>query len=108
MPVYKKPVESNVQNKVEFDHIQEMVKSLSFKFERVGDTTITGCWGILPCGFKVGYGESSCVDPLNYKQADGEKYSQERCIVSATNKLWELEGYLLKRTGSTSNLNVVD
>lgn len=56
---------------------------------------------ILPNGFQVGYGESACVDPSNYDKALGEKYVKERCIVAATNKLWELEGYLLKVTGST-------
>lgn len=91
------------QNKVEFDHIQNMVSSLVYKFERVGDTTVTGCWSFLPNGFQVGYGESACVDPANYKQEDGEKYAKERCVAASENKLWELEGYLLMVTGSTSD-----
>ena len=91
------------QNKVAFAHVQALIASLSFKFERVGETAVTGCWAFLPNGFQVGYGESACVDPNEYKQADGEKYAKERCVVNATNKLWELEGYLLKVTGSTSD-----
>lgn len=91
------------QTKVNFDHIQSLLASLEFKFARVGDTTVTGCWAFLPNGFQVAYGESACVDPKNYKQADGEKYAKERCVQAATNKLWELEGYLLKVTGSTSD-----
>lgn len=59
--------------------------------------------GFLPNGFQIGYGESACVDPNEYKQADGEKYAKERCITNASNKLWELEGYLLKTTGATSD-----
>ena len=90
-------------NKVERDHIQSMVASLDFKFARVEDTTVTGCWSFLPNGFQVGYGESACVDPANYNQADGEKYSKERCVQATINKLWELEGYLLANTGVTSD-----
>ena len=92
------------QNKVDPNHIKNMVNFLEYKFERVGDTTVTGCWAFLPNGFQVGYGESACVDPANYKKEDGEKYAKERCIVNATNKLWELEGYLLMVVGYTSDL----
>ncbi|MCD9504530.1 hypothetical protein GLP37_20415 [Photobacterium phosphoreum] len=89
--------------KVEFSLIQALAATLSFKFARVGDTTVTGCWAFLPNGFKVGYGESACVDPNNFDFELGKKYAQERCVLAATNKLWELEGYLLKVTGATSD-----
>ncbi|WRQ13089.1 hypothetical protein [Vibrio phage vB_VpM-pA2SJ1] len=95
-----------MQTKVEKTHIDSMVESLHFEFARVGETTVTGCWAFLPNGFQVGYGESACVDLANYKREDGEKYAKQRAIQAATNKLWELEGYLLKVTGATSdNLN---
>lgn len=89
--------------KVEFPLIQALVATLSFKFARVGDTTVTGCWAFLPNGFQVGYGESACVDPNNFDFELGKKYAKERCVQAATNKLWELEGYLLKVTGATSD-----
>ncbi len=95
--------EMEPQTKVEKSHIDALVASLEFKFARVEDTTVTGCWAYLPNGFKVGYGESACVDPNNFNEADGQKYAKERCIQNATNKLWELEGYLLKVTGHPSN-----
>jgi hypothetical protein len=91
------------KDKVEYSHIEELANSLEFKFERVGDTTTTGCWAFLPNGFNVGYGESACVDPKNYDKALGEKYAKERCLSAAKDKLWELEGYLLKVTGKTSD-----
>lgn len=90
-------------NKVAFEHIQSMIDSLEFKFARVEETTVTGCWAFLPNGFQVAYGESACVDPANYKWEDGCKYAKERCLQAATNKLWELEGYLLATTGVTSD-----
>lgn len=88
--------------KVEKQHIDNLVSQLEFKFARVENTTVTGCWAFLPNGFQVAYGESACVDPANYKWEDGCKYAKERCVQSAINKLWELEGYLLKVTGQTS------
>ncbi|WP_407330561.1 Gp49 family protein [Enterovibrio sp. 27052020O] len=91
------------QNKVAFAHITALVESLTFKFARVDDTTVTGCWAFLPNGFQVAYGESACVDPNEYKQETGEHWAKERCKAAAVNKLWELEGYLLKVTGSTSD-----
>lgn len=88
--------------KVAVEHIERMVDSLTFKFARVGGTTVTGCWAFLPNDFQVGYGESACVDPNEYNQADGEKYARERCLQNARNELWKLEGYMLKVTGQVS------
>ena len=90
------------QNKVAFAHIQTLIASLEFKFERVGETTVTGCWAFLPNGFQVGYGESIAFLSEEFNKEDGERYAKERCVANASNKLWELEGYLLKVTGKTS------
>ena len=76
--------------------IDEMFNSLEYKYERVGETTVTGCWAFLPDGFQVGYGESACVDPANYKPEVGQQIAKDNCEVVARNKLWELEGYLLR------------
>lgn len=90
------------QTKVEFTHIQTMASSLSYEYAKIGAKT-TVCCAFLPCGFQVASGESACVDPANYDQELGEKYAKERAEANAINKLWELEGYLLKVTGSTSD-----
>lgn len=89
-------------NKVNKKHVENIVKSLTYKFERVGDTTITACWAFMSNGFQVGYGESACVDPNNFDFELGKKYAKEQCVFNAENKIWELEGYLLKITGKTS------
>lgn len=89
--------------KVEKQHIENLLSQLEFKFARVENTTVTGCWAFLPNGFQVAYGESACVDPADYKWEDGCKYAKENCLQEAVNKLWELEGYLLKVTGRTSD-----
>lgn len=91
-------------NKVPFEHIQKLKESLEYKYARVDDTTVTGCWAFLPNGFQIAYGESACVDPDNFDFELGKKYAKERAIQAAENKLWELEGYLLKMTGSITQL----
>lgn len=89
-------------NKVSPQLIDKQLDLLNYTFARIGNSTVTVCCAFLPNGFQVGTGESACVDPSNYDQALGEKYAKERAKASAKNKLWELEGYLLKVTGSTS------
>ncbi len=95
---------SPVANKVEVAHIQAMVRSLEFKFERIGDTTTTVCYAFLPNGFTVGKGDSACVDPANFDYELGCKYAKERAVADATNNLWMLEGYVLKTTGAVTKL----
>ena len=56
------------------------------------DTTVTICNILLENGFSV-RGESACVSPENFNKALGEKYAFE----DAVNKIWSLEGYLLKQ-----------
>lgn len=91
------------QTKVELSLIESLVDSLTYTFARIGNSTVTVCCAFLPNGFQVATGESACVDPVNYNQELGEKYAKERAVVAAKDKLWELEGYLLKVTGSTSD-----
>jgi hypothetical protein len=54
-------------------------------------TTLTVCCVTLQNGYTV-LGESACADPANYRKDLGEKYAYE----NAKNKIWALEGYLLK------------
>ena len=55
-----------------------------------GTTTI--CQLTLENGFTV-TGESACVDPDNFDKTIGESIAYE----NARNKIWVLEGYLLKQ-----------
>jgi hypothetical protein len=91
-------------NRVSHEHIEKLKNTVQYKFERVGETTVTGCWAFLPNGFQIAYGESACVDPNNFDFELGKKYAKERAMQNAENKLWELEGYLLKMTGSITQL----
>ena len=55
-------------------------------------TQLTVCCMTLKNGFTV-TGESACVSPENFDQEIGQKLAFE----NARNKVWVLEGYLLKQ-----------
>ena len=62
------------------------------KYHVIPDTTTTICCLVLRNGFTV-IGESSCVSKQNFDQAIGQKIAKE----NAKDKIWALEGYLLKQ-----------
>jgi len=77
-------------NTVTKEHIDSII--IDEQYSRVIGTTITHCALTLLNGFVV-TGESSCVDATIFNKAMGEKYAREK----AYEKIWELEGYLLKQ-----------
>ena len=60
-------------------------------FHVFGGTCLTVCCLTLKNGFTV-TGESACASPENFDYEIGEKIAFEQ----ARNKIWMLEGYLLK------------
>ena len=61
-------------------------------FHVFGETCLTVCCLTLENGFTV-TGESACASPENFDTEIGEKIAFEQ----ARNKIWMLEGYLLKQ-----------
>lgn len=55
------------------------------------DTTLTICVLVLANGFHV-VGESACADAANFDEEIGKKIARDK----AFEKIWELEGYLLR------------
>ena len=70
------------------EHIESIIKKK--EFHRLTDV-LTVCVLTLKNGFTV-TGESACASPENYDQEIGEKIAFE----NARDKIWVLEGYLLK------------
>lgn len=68
--------------------IDSKIKEVSF--HKLTDV-LTVCVLTLQNDFTV-TGESACVSSENYNQETGEKIARE----NATDKIWQLEGYLLK------------
>lgn len=60
-------------------------------YHRVPGSTFMVCFLTLRNGFIV-TGESACADPNAYDQATGEKHAR----ANAVEKIWTLEGYLLR------------
>jgi hypothetical protein len=84
----EQPQENVIPSRVTVSDMEAKIKMTIY--QRLEGTTTTICQITMQNGFTV-TGTSACVDPKNYNQALGEKYSYEQ----AFNKLWELEGYLL-------------
>ena len=70
--------------------IDETIKEVSYHVFQ--DTCLTVCCMTLKNGFTV-TGESACASPENFNKEIGEKIAYD----NARNKIWALEGYLLKQ-----------
>ena len=76
-------------NKITQEHIDATIVSKTFIVLPDGVTTI--CQLILKNGFSV-LGSSACVDPANFNLQMG----RDIAFKNAQDKVWQLEGYLLK------------
>ena len=76
-------------NTVTRESIAAKIVDQEFTLLKDGRTTI--CSLTLENGFTV-VGKSSCVDAANYDESIGDHFAYE----DALDKIWELEGYLLK------------
>jgi hypothetical protein len=72
-------------------------KVVDEKYHVFPSTTLTVCCLTMANGFTV-TGEAACAFPENFKAATGEYYARE----AAMNKIWALEGYLLRQRLSES------
>lgn len=71
----------------------ELIESLIVKeqYHVFDGTTFTSCLLTLKNGFTV-HGESACASPENFDEELGRKIARD----NAKDKIWMLEGYLLK------------
>ena len=71
------------------EHLESVISTESyFVFP---ETTFTACLLTLRNGYNV-LGESACASPENFDAELGRKIAR----TNAVNKIWQLEGYLLK------------
>ena len=71
------------------ENIDQTISSEQFHVFEGSQTTV--CCLTLKNGFTV-IGESACASPENFDEEIGKKIARE----NARNKIWPLEGYLLK------------
>lgn len=90
----------SVYPKVTAEHIEKLMEQVKYDTHIVDGTTTTVVTAYIPVG-KVNFTLSTeimaCVDPRNFNAEKGAKYGIEKAAVSAKDKLWELEGYLLAK-----------
>lgn len=79
------------------DHINALMTQLVFSTHVFPGTTTTVAIAQLD-GFTVGLGQSACVSTSNFDEEIGAKIAIDNAKDLAREKLWELEGYVLKRT----------
>jgi hypothetical protein len=72
------------------ERVDEVIKEE--KYFRVEGTGLTICVLTLENGFNV-LGQSAPADPVNFDEETGAKIA----FTKAKEKIWELEGYLLKQ-----------
>ena len=78
------------------EHIAAMMARVEYRFDQPGSTTSTFAHAFLDGSFYLDTGHSACVSPENFNRATGEKYALEQAETKARNKLWAMEGYLLR------------
>lgn len=71
------------------ERLEEVI--VSEQYHVFHDSTFTACLLTLENGYTV-LGESACASPENFNAELGRKISRE----NAKNKIWALEGYLLR------------
>lgn len=72
------------------ERLEEVI--ISEQFHVFSGSTFTACLLTLANGYTV-LGESACASPENFNAELGRKISRD----NAKNKIWQLEGYLLKQ-----------
>lgn len=80
------------------EHIDNLMQYVQYKTHIVEGTTTTVAVAVLPMGtvdFTLAIQSTACVDKSNFNAELGAKYAIEKAAVSARDKLWELEGYVL-------------
>lgn len=77
------------------EHIEGVI--VSEQYHVFPNTTFTACLLTLKNGYTV-LGESACASPENFNADLGRKIARD----NAKNKIWSLEGYLLREKLSQS------
>lgn len=83
--------------RVTLAQIDALVDSLSFHTYVIPGTTTTVAAAIGPGDFVVALGTSAAVSPENFREQLGRDAAIAKARAKARDKLWELEGWRLKR-----------
>jgi hypothetical protein len=79
------------------EQIDALTQSMLTLTHRFPGTTCTVAVAVLPNGFIAGIGKSAAVDPANFDAEIGVRVAIDNAHKDARDRLWELEGYALKK-----------
>lgn len=79
------------------NQIEDLCGSLTIKTHHFEGTSSTVALAILPNGFVAGVGHSASVSPENFDAEIGARIATQDALAQARKKLWEMEGYALKK-----------
>ena len=79
------------------EQINALVDGLTFQTHRFPGTTSTVAIAVLPNGFVAAVGHSAAARRENFDAEIGEQIAISNARTEARKKLWELEGYVLKK-----------
>lgn len=97
MSISEPEIESAVRGKgltaprITPEHLDRLVRDSRRQFHVFPGTTLTVCCLTLPNGYSV-TGQSAAACPQNFDRVIGERIA----LADARDKLWALEGYLLR------------
>ena len=83
--------------RVTYDQIEDLCGSLTVHAQWVENTTSCVALAALPNGFVVAIGHAACVSPENFNMDIGMRLATSDALAQARKKLWEFEGYALKK-----------
>lgn len=83
--------------KIHAEDIQAQLSACKFEVDQVEGRTVTHVHVYDPQGYYLASGFSACVDPANFNAELGKQYALNQALGNAEGKLWQLEGYHLKK-----------
>jgi hypothetical protein len=77
--------------------IEALTDGMTFKTHHFEGTTSTIAIAVLANGFVAGIGSSAAISLANFDAEIGAKIAIKDAVRKAIDKLWELEGYALRK-----------
>lgn len=83
--------------KIHKEDIQAQLEACTFEVDQREGRTVTHVHVYDHAGYFLASGFSACVDPANFNAELGQEYALQQALGNAEGKLWQLEGYHLKK-----------
>lgn len=95
--------------KVDASIVKEQLSKVQIQYHRFPNTYAVVAIAHDEKGFYLGTGVGACVDPAEFNEEIGKEVAKENALKAAEDKLWEIEGILLReRLNNTKVTNLAD